>query len=82
MARALKLVFAGLPVRRAAEMSAAGVDDEESIGRSRHPDTILLLPFCIDAERVVGGRPDTKDAGRFENRARQEEPQEHQEERN
>src|ERR1043166_8953350 len=81
MARALKLVFACLPVGRAAEMSTASVDDKETVGSSRHPDTILLLPLGIDAECVVIGRPDTKNAGRFENRARQKEPHEHQEER-
>ena len=78
---AFELVFTGLPVGRAAEMRATRIDDEETIGCSRHPDAVLLLPFCIDADRVVGGRPDTEDAGRFENRARQEEPHEHQEER-
>ena len=61
-------------------MSAARVDDEETIGCSRHPDTVLLLPFCIHAEGVVIWRADTKDAGRFENRARQEKPHEHQKE--
>ena len=81
MARAFEFVFTGLPVRRAAEMRAARVDDKETIGSSRHPDAILLLPLGIDAKRVVGGSPNTKDAGRFKNRARQEEPHEHQEER-
>ena len=61
-------------------MSATRVDDEESIGCSCHPDTVLLLPFCIDAESVVVWRADAKFAGRFENRARQEKPHEHQEE--
>ena len=62
-------------------MGAAGIDDEESIRCSRHPDAVLLLPFCIDAYGVIGWRADAKNAGRFENRARQEEPHEHQEER-
>src|SRR6185369_5452344 len=67
MARAFELVFTRLPVGCAAQMSAACVNDEEPIGRSRHPDSILLLPFGIDADGVVSGRSDTKDAGRFEN---------------
>src|SRR4029078_7114342 len=53
MARAFEFVFTLLPVGCAAEMSAAGVDDEEPIGRPGHPDTILLLPFCIDAEGII-----------------------------
>src|SRR5215510_14259818 len=54
MARTFKLVLTCLPVGCTTEMSATRVDDEESIGRSRHPDTVLLLPFCIHAEGVVG----------------------------
>src|SRR6185503_4870622 len=80
MARALELVLTGLPVGRTTEMRAARVDDEETVGSSRHPDAILLLPLGIYTERVVVWRSDAKDAGRFENRARQEEPHEHQEE--
>src|SRR6185369_9822892 len=81
VARAFEFVFTGLPVGRATEVCAARVDDEEPIGRSRHPDAVLLLPFGIDTQRVVAWSADAKDAGRFENRARQEEPHEHQEER-
>ena len=61
-------------------MSATGINDEEPIRRSRDPDAVLLLPFCIDTECVVVWRANAKDAGRFENRARQEKPHEHKEE--
>src|SRR5215211_7394006 len=80
MARAFELVLTCLPVGCTTEMSATCIDDEESIGCFRHPDAVLLLPFCIDAERVIAWRADAKRAGRFENRARQEKPHEHQEE--
>jgi len=80
VARAFEFVFTGLPIRRAAEMSAARIDNEEPVGSSRHPDAVLLLPFCVDADSVIGDGPNTKYAGRFENRARQEKPHEHQKE--
>src|ERR1051326_8414964 len=64
--RALELVFAGFPVGRAAEMRAARVDHEESIGSARDPDAVLLLPLRIDADGVISRRPDAKNAGRLE----------------
>src|SRR5690242_11273611 len=78
--RALELVFTGFPVGRAAEMRAARVNNEETIGSARYPDAVLLLPLGIDADGVITGRPNAKSAGWFENRARQEKPHEHQEE--
>src|SRR5215218_7557355 len=53
MARAFELVFTGLPVRRAAKMCAARVDNEEPVGSPRHPDAVLLLPLRIDTKGVV-----------------------------
>src|SRR6266704_2203940 len=53
VARALKLVFAGLPIGCAAQVSAAGVDDKHAVRRAVHPYAVLLLPFGIDAEGVV-----------------------------
>src|SRR5690349_11321418 len=77
---AFELVFAGFPVGRAAEMRAARVDHEESIGSARDPDAVLLLPLGIDAYRVVARRPDSENAGWLENGTRQKEPHEHQKE--
>ena len=80
MARALELVLARLPVGRAAEVRAARVDHKQAIGSSCDPDAILLLPFGVDADRVIVRRADAKYAGRFENGPRQEKPDEHQKE--
>src|SRR6266403_32609 len=74
--RALEFVFAGFPVRRAAEMRAARVDDENAIGSAVDPDTIFLLPLGVDAERVIGGIADLEDGGRLEERARQKKTEE------
>src|SRR3954470_10500605 len=49
----LEFVFARLPVRRAAEMSTARVNHEQPIRSLINPDSVLLLPFRIDAKRVV-----------------------------
>src|SRR6267378_1467912 len=68
VAGALELVLAGLPIGRATEMSAAGVDDKDAIGRAVHPDAIFLLPLGIDAQGVVRGVADFEDGGRFEKR--------------
>src|SRR6266478_2188445 len=76
VARALEFVFAGFPVGRAAEMRAARVDDENTVGRAVHPDAVFLLPLGVDTERVVGGISDFEDGGRLEERARKEEAQE------
>src|SRR5579864_2869782 len=75
MARALEFVFAGFPVRSAAEMRAARVDDEDAIGRAVDPDAIFLLPLGVDAERVVGGIADFENGGRLEESARKKETQ-------
>src|ERR1700730_5480783 len=76
VAGALEFVFAGFPVRRAAEMRAARVDDENAVGRAVDPDTIFLLPVGVHAERVVGGIANFENCGRFEQRARKEETKE------
>src|ERR1044072_9411210 len=74
----LELVFGGFPVGRTAEVRAARIDHKQSVGGARDPDTILLLPLSIDADRVIARRADTKDTGRFDSLARQEKPHEHQ----
>ena len=77
MTRTLEFVFARLPIGRAAEMGAARVDHEQSIRSLIDPDSILLLPFRIDTKRVVARKSNFKNGGRFEDGARQKEPQEH-----
>src|SRR5579859_4114500 len=76
VARTLEFIFAGFPVRGAAEMGAARVDDEDAIGRAIDPDAIFLLPLGIHAERVVRGITDLENGGRLEQRARKKEAQE------
>src|SRR6266480_2840623 len=68
VAGALKLVFAGLPIGCAAQMSAAGVDDKHAVRRAVHPYAVLLLPFGIDAEGVVRSVTNLEHGGRFEER--------------
>jgi len=77
MARTFELVLASFPVRCAAEMRATSVNDKQAIRSLGYPDAILLLPFSIHPERVIAGRSDSECAGRFEDRSRQEKPQEH-----
>src|SRR5437879_2556877 len=72
VARALKLVFAGLPIGCAAQVSAAGVDDKHAVRRAVHPYAVLLLPFGIDAEGVVRSVTDLEHGGGFEERTWQE----------
>src|SRR5712671_550779 len=74
--RTLEFVFAGVPVRRAAEMGAARVDNENAIGSAVDPDAIFLLPLGVDAESVVGWIANFEDGRRFEEGARQEETKE------
>src|SRR5258708_28037041 len=74
--RALEFVFAGFPVRRAAEVRAARVDDENAVGRAVDPDAVFLLPLGVDAERVIRGITDLENGGRLEEGARQEKTEE------
>src|SRR5579863_8468501 len=76
VARALEFIFAGFPVGSAAEMRAARVDDEDSIGGAVDPDAIFLLPLGVHAERVIGGIADLENGGRLEECARKKEAQE------
>src|SRR5712672_2279111 len=73
---ALEFVFAGFPVRRATEMGAARIDNENAIGSAVDPDAIFLLPLGVDAERVVGWVANFEDGGGFEECARKKEPEE------
>ena len=62
MARTFELVLAGFPVWRTAEVRAAGIDHEQSIRSASYPDAILLLPLCVDSDRIVPWRSDSKNA--------------------
>ena len=63
----LKLVFARPPVWSAAEMRAAGINNEYPVRSFVDPNAILLLPLGIDPECIVGRKPNAKYAGWFEN---------------
>src|SRR5690242_17475249 len=76
VARTLELVFAGLPVRSAAQMCAARVDNKDAVWSAVHPDAVFLLKLGIYAQRVVGGIADLENRGWLEKRARQEKAEE------
>src|SRR4029079_12469039 len=78
MARAFELVLAGLPVGRAPQVSASGVNHEQPFGVTNHPDAVLLLELGVDPETEIGGISDSKDCTGLEDGARKEEPQKHQ----
>src|SRR6266852_5305495 len=76
VARTLKLIFAGLPIGRAAQMSAAGIDYEHTIRRAVHPDAVFLLPFGVHAQGIVRGIADLEYGGRLEERTGKEKTKE------
>src|SRR6266446_2429648 len=78
VARTFELVFAGLPVRRTAEVGTTSVDDKDTIGSAIHPDAIFLLPFRVDTQTVIGGITDLEDGGWFEKSARQKKTEKRQ----
>ena len=49
-----EFVLAGFPVRSAAQVRAACIDDEEAIRRAIDPDAIFLLKFRINTQRKLG----------------------------
>lgn len=79
MARAFELILAGLPIRRASQVSASGVNHKEFLGVSNDPDAILLLKFCVDPKTEIGWISDSEDGAWFEDGARKKEAQEHHE---
>ena len=79
VARALEFVFAGLPFRSAAQVGAARKDHEDAVGFAHHPDAIGHQEALIDAQAEVRGIADGENGVGFVERARKEEPQEHQE---
>src|SRR6266446_333539 len=71
VARTFELIFAGLPIRGAAEVGTTSVDDKDTIGSAIHPNAIPLLPFRIHTQTVIGGIADLEDGGWFEKSAGQ-----------
>ena len=76
MTRTLELVFAWLPIRSAAQVRAACVNDEYPVRSSIHPNAIFLLKFSVNAQSKIGGVADFKDCAGLKQCARQEEPEE------
>src|SRR5207249_11500800 len=76
VAGALEFVFAGLPIRGAAEMRAARINNKDAIGSAVHPDAVSLLKLAVYAKRVIGRIPDLENRGRLEKRAREEKAKE------
>src|SRR2546430_5784412 len=68
VAGALELVLAGFPIRCAAQVSTASVDDKHAIRRAVHPDAVFLLPLGIYTEGVVRGVTNLEDGGGVEER--------------
>jgi len=50
VARTFEFVLAGLPIGRAAQMSATRVDDKQPVRRAVHPDAVFLLKLSIDTQ--------------------------------
>src|SRR5262250_1552551 len=76
VARTLEFVLARFPVGRAAQVCASRVDDKQTVRRSVDPNAVLLLPFGVHAERVVGEIADFEYSGRLEKCAWKEEAKE------
>src|SRR6266446_5059699 len=74
--RTLELVFAGLPVWRAAQVSAARVDYEYAIRRAIYPDAKFLLEFGIDAKRKLRWIANLENRIRLKKGARKKETEE------
>src|SRR5262249_32631846 len=55
VAGTFEFVLAGLPVGGAAQVRAAGINHEQTIGSAVDPDAVLLLPLSVNSESVIGG---------------------------
>jgi len=62
-------------------VSAARINDENTIWRSVYPDAVFLLELCIYAETIFRGIADLEAGCRFEESAGQKESEEGQEPR-
>src|SRR5256884_9852359 len=69
-------LFRSLPIRGAAEMRAARINNKDAIGSAVHPDAVSLLKLAVYAKRVIGRIPDLENRGRLEKRAREEKAKE------
>ena len=54
-------------------MRAAGIDHKQPIRRAAYPYPVLLLPFRVDSQAVVGRVTDLEHGAGLEQSARQEE---------
>ena len=77
--RALKLVFGRFPIGCASQVSASGIDHEESLGISDDPDAILLLKLGIDPKAEIREVSNSEHSAWFEDCSGKKEPQEHHE---
>jgi hypothetical protein len=62
VAGALEFVFARLPIRSAAQVRAACVNHEQTIGRAVDPDAEFLLELSVDAESELRGISNFEDS--------------------
>src|SRR3984957_14147736 len=76
VARTFEFIFAGFPIRSAAQVCAARVDHEDSIRRAVNPDAIFLLKLGVDTQREFRGVAVLENRVWFEQSARQEETKE------
>src|SRR2546426_5589472 len=76
--RALEFVFRSLPIRRASQMRAPRVDDEQPARDAVHPDAVFALKFGFHTQGKIRRITDRKDGFRLEENPRAEKTQEHQ----
>src|SRR6476660_166656 len=76
VARALKFIFARLPVRSAAQVRAARVNHEKAVWRAVDPDAVFLLKLRVDSERKLGRVANLEESVRLEECPRQKESKE------
>src|SRR5215472_17194135 len=76
VAGTLEFVFAGLPIRGAAEVCTAGINNKEAIGSAVHPDAVFLLKLGVKAKRVIRRIADLENRGRLKKGARKKKAKE------
>ena len=77
--RALEFVFGWLPIGRTTQVRAAGKDYKKPIRCSVNPNAVLLKPFLVDSEGVVGWIPNLENSSRLKKHTRHEESKERDE---
>src|SRR5579872_4258168 len=78
VARALELIFARLPFRRAAEVGAAGENHEDAVRLFNNPNAIGHQEALVDSETEVGRKADAEHGVGLIQSSWKEEPQKHQ----